>query len=103
METKDAKYAVVGRWTMDPSRADEQDRELRDVIVPLVQSYPGFVTGYWTRDPESGRTHTVIVLESRQAACDFKDMVESRQQHRAEFGVVNDFLVITDVIASAHS
>ncbi len=103
METKRAGYAVVGRWTMDPSRADDQDRELRDVIVPLVQSHPGFVKEYWTRDPESGRTHTMFLLDSRQAACEFKDMVEGRQQHRAEFGVLNDFLVVTDVIASAHT
>jgi hypothetical protein len=95
-------HAVVGRWTMDPRHVEEQDRELHDVIVPLVTARPGFVAGYWTRDLETGRAHTTIVWDSEESARDFKSMVDGRRQRAAQFGVTNDFLVITDVLAQAH-
>lgn len=95
-------YAVVGRWVVDQAHLKEQDRELHDVVVPMVKSHPGFVAGYWTRDPETGRTHTTIVLETEEAARAFKTRVEGRRQRAAQAGVTNDFLVITDVLADAH-
>jgi hypothetical protein len=33
-------YAVVGRWNMDQSRTENQDRKLHDVIVPMVEVAP---------------------------------------------------------------
>jgi hypothetical protein len=95
-------YAVVGRWTMDQVHLEEQDRELHDVIVPMVKSHPGFVAGYWTRDPETSGTHTTIVLDTEVAARAFKASVEGRRQPAAQAGMTNDFLVITDVLADAH-
>lgn len=94
-------YAVVGRWQTDPSRTDDQDRELRDVVVPGVRDLPGFVAGYWTRDPESGRTHTTVVWESEAAARGFKAMLDADRQRAATSGITNDFLVVTAVLADA--
>ena len=95
-------YAVIGRWTMDPSRTEEHDRELHDVIVPMVKAHPGFVAAYWARDPQTGLRHTTIVLDSAESAHAFKALVESRRQRAAAAGVTNDFLVVTDVLADAH-
>ena len=95
-------YAVIGRWTLDPGRAEEHDRELHDVIVPMVKAHPGFVAAYWARDPQTGLRHTTIVLDTEESAHAFKAMVEGRRQHAAASGVTNDFLVITDVLADAH-
>lgn len=87
---------------MDHSRVEDQERELVEVVVPMVQAHPGFVAGYWARDAESGRTYSVIVLDDERSAREFKEIVQSQRQHQAEFGVVNDFLVMADVVASAH-
>jgi hypothetical protein len=95
-------YAVIGRWSVDPSREDEQSRELHDVIVPMISVRPGFVAGYWSRDPETGRSHTTIVWETEESAHDFKELVDRQRQLAASFGVTNDFLVVTDVLANAH-
>ena len=95
-------YAVIGRWSVDPSREDEQSRELHAVIVPMISGRPGFVAGYWSRDPETGRGHTTVVWETEESARDFKEMVDERRQLAATFGVTNDFLVVTDVLADAH-
>ncbi len=95
-------HAVIGRWTIDERLREEQDRELHDVIVPMVTAHPGFVAAYWTRDPESGRGHTTIVLDDEQSARAFKALVEARLQRAASAGVTDDFLVITDVLAHAH-
>jgi hypothetical protein len=95
-------YAVIGRWNMDPSREADQSRELRDVIVPMVTARPGFVAGYWSRDPETGRSHTTIVWETEESARDFKELVDESRQRAATYGVTNDFLVVADVLADVH-
>ena len=85
---------------------EHQDRELHDVIVPMVKTPPGFISGYWTRNPQMGRTHTTIVWESEESARDFKAMADGRRQgaarfRAARFGMPNAFLVITNVPADA--
>jgi hypothetical protein len=95
-------YAVIGRWNMDPGREVDQSREVRDVIVPMVTARPGFVAGYWSRDPETGRSHTTIVWETEESAREFKELVDESRQRVANFGVTNDFLVVTDVLAEVH-
>jgi hypothetical protein len=92
--------AVIGRWTTDQSRLEEQDRELHDVIVPMAKAHPGFIAGYWTRDPETGRTHTTIVLDSEESARSFKTTLDARRRQTAQVGITNDFLVVTDVLAA---
>ena len=69
-------HAVVSVWNVEKGREEEQQRGLEQ-LVPMVQRAPGFVAGYWTSDLESGKAYTMIVLESEQAAQQFKAMVES--------------------------
>jgi hypothetical protein len=95
-------YAVIGRWNTDPSREADQSRELRNVIVPMVTARPGFIAGYLSRDPETGRSHTTTVWETEESARDFKAMVDKCRQRAATFGVTNDFLIVTDVVAEVH-
>jgi hypothetical protein len=69
----------------------------------MVQRAPGFVAGYWTSDQESGKAYTMILLESEQAAQQFKAMVESSPQGRGEVGVgvLPETLLVTKVLAHA--
>jgi hypothetical protein len=48
-------HAVVGIWTMDEARRDEQTHLLHNEIVPLVKTQPGFVSGHWMDDPRPAR------------------------------------------------
>lgn len=95
-------HAVVGIWTMDLARRDEQNRLLTEEIVPLVQSQPGFVSGYWMHDPETGKSHTAIIFDTRASANGFKAFVESRTQQAAQAGVTSDILTTVEVVADAH-
>jgi hypothetical protein len=92
---------VIGRWTSDPSREDELERRLHEVILPLVTARPGFVAGYWTRDPETGRGHTTTVWDTVENARGFKAELDGDRRRAAELGLVNDFLIVTDVLAHA--
>ena len=58
-------YAVV----VDVSITDveQAQRELREQVVPMVSQVPGFVSGVWMEDGE-GKGHSVVVLESAEAA-----------------------------------
>jgi hypothetical protein len=96
-------HAVVGIWTVDEHRRDEQNRLLRDEVVPLAKGQPGFVCGFWMHDPESGKGHTTIIFDSRELATDFKTLVESRSQRAAQVGVTSDILGTVEVVADAHA
>lgn len=95
-------HAVVGIWTMDESRRDEQQRLLHEEIVPLVASQPGFLSGYWMHDAETGKSHTTVVFDSQESASGFKALVEGRTRRAAQAGVTSDILTTVEVVANAH-
>ncbi|GAA1755055.1 hypothetical protein GCM10009681_27750 [Luedemannella helvata] len=95
-------HAVVGIWTTDVARRDEQRRLLTEEIVPLVCRQPGFVSGFWMDDPETGKSHTTIIFASRATAISFRALVESRTRQDAQAGVTSDILTTVAVVAAAH-
>lgn len=93
-------WALVGRWYADPAAA--ADRELREIVLPALRGRPGLVAGYWTRDPESGRTHATIVFDSEAAARAFKSTLDTLRRPAAALGVAEDYLLVTGVVAEAY-
>jgi hypothetical protein len=75
-------YALVGVWNLDPARHQEQDRNLQELIIPSARSHPGFLAGYWMRDPKSGKGHSTILLDNEPAAQAFKEIVLGNTQSR---------------------
>lgn len=96
-------HALVGVWTAAEAQREEQYRGLHDRVVPDVTSHPGFVAGYWTRDPDSGKLHSMIVLESEASAEALKALVEGNAQQQARVGITVDLLAVTDVLADARA
>lgn len=94
-------YAVVGKWVMDPTQREHQDRILHEEIVPMVKSAPGFVSAHWTRAVDGGEHVSFVVFESRAAAEGFAQVVRSDPHGREEHGVESAWLAVTDVIATA--
>ena len=95
-------YAVVGIWTVDETRQDEQRRLLHEEVVPLVSRRPGFVSGYWMHDPETGKSHTAVIFADRESAEDFKSLVERTVRRTALAGLTSDTLSAVEVVASTH-
>jgi hypothetical protein len=95
-------HAVVGIWTVDDGRRDEQNRALRQEVVPLTMAQHGFVCGYWMHDPETGKSHTTIVFDDEASAGAFKTFVEGRTRAAAQIGVTADILAMVEVIADSH-
>lgn len=94
-------YAVVGVWNLDPTSRREQGQVLQELIIPSVRSHPGFVAGYWMRDPESGMGHTTVVLDSEPSARAFKEIVLSNAQSQARAGITNDLLAVVELLGQA--
>jgi hypothetical protein len=94
-------HAVVGIWTVDEARHDEQRRLLDEHVIPLVKTQPGFVSGYWMHDPETGKSHTTVIFTDRQAAGGFKALVERATKRAAQAGVTSDILTTVEVLADA--
>ncbi len=95
-------HAVVGIWTRDTGQSAEQLRELEERIVPSIRQSPGFVAGYWTHDPDTGKDHTLLVFESEEAARQCKAGVEQNSQRQGQVGIHRDLLTGVEVVAEAH-
>lgn len=94
-------YAVAGRWSLDPSRAEEQQRALEGIVDGVKRS-PGFVRGFWSQDADDPGVHlTYIVFETLQDARAFRSAVEANASAQAESGVQRDELRLVEVIADA--
>jgi antibiotic biosynthesis monooxygenase (ABM) superfamily enzyme len=95
-----SRYAVVGQWTMQLAKAEEQQRELNERIVPLVRESPGFVEGRWTRQPD-GRHVSFVVFDDEASATSFAEFVRGEVIAQEAAGVSNDSLEVYELIASA--
>jgi len=96
-----AVHALVGIWTMDEALSDEQDRLIHREMMPLAQAQPGFRSGYWMVDPETGKGHITMVFDSYESVSRFRTLVESRTRQAALAGVTSDMLSTVEVIAVA--
>ena len=67
-------FAVVVNVSI--TDVEEAQRELRDQVVPMVTQLPGFVSGVGMEDGE-GKGHSVVVLESKDAADAMAQQVRS--------------------------
>jgi hypothetical protein len=96
-----AMYAVVGIWNIDPSLRDKQDQGLHELVIPSVRNHPGFVAGYWMRDPHSGKGHSTILLDSEHSAQALKESVLGNTQNQAKAGITTDSLAVVEILAQA--
>ncbi|GAB3136330.1 hypothetical protein GCM10027161_16870 [Microbispora hainanensis] len=94
-------HAVVGIWSADESRRAEQERALRADVVPGTAARPGFVSGYWMRDAQTGKMHTVAVFDTEPHARAFKDHIAQATRAAARIGVTVDVLAMVEVSAHA--
>ncbi len=60
-------YAVIRRYQFDQSASEELDRQIREILVPLLKDLSGFVTYYWLNTGE-GSGASLSVFESRDGA-----------------------------------
>ncbi len=60
-------YAVIRRYQFDQSASEELDRQIREILVPLLKDLPGFDTYYWLNTGE-GSGASLSVFASREGA-----------------------------------
>jgi hypothetical protein len=94
-------HAVVGIWSVDESRREEQERALRADVVPATAEQPGFVNGYWMRDAETGKVHTLSVFDTEPHARAYKDHVTRSSRSAARIGLTADVVAMVEVAAHA--
>jgi hypothetical protein len=94
-------YALVSVWTMAEGRLDEQLTGLHHQVVPRTRKLPGFVAGYWNRDPVTGKAHGLAVFENEAEARRLKEFIQGDTKSAAEAGMTYDSLAIVEVLASA--
>jgi hypothetical protein len=60
-------YAVIRQYQFDPSASEEVDRNVREMLVPLLKDIPGFVT-YYGLNSGAGSGASLSVFDSREGA-----------------------------------
>ena len=67
-------FAIIGSWPVEA----ELDAEQLDHITSNVRQQPGFVHGYWGREPGSPTSaHAVIVFEDEATARTMADGIRA--------------------------
>jgi quinol monooxygenase YgiN len=94
-------YAVVGKWQMDPSQVEQQDRVLSDEIVPMVKQAPGFISAYWGRSVDQADSVSFVSFEDRTDAERFAAVVDTDPEGRSQYGVAAGWLSIVEIIVTA--
>ena len=61
-------HTMVVRMSIDPERADEAARHLREDVVAWACQQPGFVNGQWLRSPDGSEGIGVVLFASADAA-----------------------------------
>jgi hypothetical protein len=61
-------HTMVVQMSIDPSRADEVARHLREDIVGWARQRPGFVSGQWLLGADRSEGMGIVVFASEDAA-----------------------------------
>jgi hypothetical protein len=60
-------YAAVVSVSIDEAVQDSAEASLKEEIVPMVKSAPGFVAGYWLA-PEDGKATSMVLFDTEEQA-----------------------------------
>jgi hypothetical protein len=69
-------HAAVGHVTINPTRMEDAERELNEMVVPAVRGAKGFVSGVWTHS-DDGKGVGVVTFESEADAQAFVAQLQS--------------------------
>lgn len=94
-------HALVGVFNMDASRHAEQRAELKDRIIPMCQTLPGFVSGYWSYDPATFQHFSHLVFETKEPAEQLAGMIGGDTERQRSAGVAVVSLKVVEVLGSA--
>ncbi len=95
-------YAVVAVFNMDRARDEEHRRAVDEQLIPITRQVPGFVSGYWMRDPASPRNHVLTLWDTEEQARAFIRVVEGRRPQGEQAGVGYESMTVVEVVAEAH-
>lgn len=88
-------HAVIVRVNIDDEESAEST--LREQVVPRASQSPGFVSGYWTRNGNTGLS--MVVFESEDAA----RAASEQGRSMALQGVTVEDVEVREVVAHATS
>lgn len=84
-------FALVNNVRIE--NVDQARGELQSQVIPNVKQAPGFVSGIWTADRDSGRGVGIVVFESREQAEAMLQRLESGELKRPPGVTVESVLV----------
>lgn len=96
-----ATHATLATFSMDLTREAEQRGVLDHVIVPGVESSPGFVSGHWTLDRDNSQSFVLLTFESAEHARAMASNVEANAENQRAAGIEPLSIQILEVTVMA--
>src|SRR4051812_14428428 len=94
-------HAMIGIFKMDTQFFERQRQELSERIVPFVTHQPGFVSATWTYDRVLGKSYSLVVFDTEDAARKLADFVRADASRPNDAGVQMESIVVSEVLAEA--
>jgi len=92
-------HAIVAHVTIDPTRINEAEQQLHELVVPTVKGAKGFFSGIWTQS-DDGRGVGFTTWESEEDAQAFVVQWQSMERP-ADSPVTLDSMDVYRVVATA--
>lgn len=98
-------YGLMTQWQADESQFEYLVEGLRAQIIPMVQSAPGFIEGFWGWDHTNGKTYDLVLFDTEEHARALKEQVEAEPEPDApiRFEVARVVEITADVTAPVTS
>jgi hypothetical protein len=93
-------HAVVAHVTIKPGRLEEAEKELKAIVVPMVSSAKGFVSGVWVLDEPTSKGTSIATFDSEADARAFVAKMESAPPP-GDNAVTLDGIEVCAVVATA--
>lgn len=94
-------YAVIRKYTFDPTVSEELDRKIRDFFVPQLKTVPGFVAYYWLESGEGAGASLSVFQDKAGAEESVRLAARFVEQHLAGFPVTSPEVTAGEVQAYA--
>ncbi len=95
-------YGVVAVFNLNRVWDEEQQRTVEEQLIPTTRQVPGFVSGYWMRDPAEPRSNVLTIWDTEEQTRTFIGLVRGRRPEAEKAGVGYESMTLVEVIGEAH-
>lgn len=92
-------FALVSWWQLPDDTEHQSVIELAPSIGPIARRAPGFREGYWTYEPQNGKSVGFMLVDSAEDAYDLRNALENHMEAQDDPAVQLEMIRVQEVVA----